>query len=107
VTGSTALVWQVRNEMRRVEVAFNGRVILLVNHTKRPVKIEAVGFIYRDSTSCSLINVTYDSLLTVPSEDQKHFDIGNDELALNAKFAFARDVCGKTYRSKIIHEAKS
>ena len=101
VTGSIALVWQAKNEMRRIEVVFLGQVILLINHTKRPVNIDAVGFEYRDGTSMSVIEMKFESLCTVPAEDQMPIDIGDAKGALNAKYAFARDVCGKTYRRKI------
>ena len=103
VTGSIALIWQILNDMRRVEVVFLGSRILLINHTRRPVNIDAVGFIYKDGTSMSLFEPKFESICTVPAEDQKDVDIGNAKLALNAKYAYARDVRGREYRGKI-HE---
>lgn len=104
VTGTIALVWNVLNERRKIEVVFLGRVILLINHTRRPVNIDSVGFILRDGTQCAITEPTFDPICRIPSEDQKHFEFGIENLVKNAKYAFARDVCGKTYRSKRITE---
>ena len=102
ITGTIALVWNVLNERRRIEVIFLGTDILLINHTRRPVNIDSVGFILRGGTEAAITERTFDSICTVPPEDQKHIELGMENQARNARYAFARDVCGKTYRSKRI-----
>jgi len=98
VTGTIALGWNIRNNMRRVEVVFLGRRILLINHTRRSVNIDAVGFEYRDGTSFSMFEPSFVSICKIPAENQKDIDVGDIKWAKNA---FARDVLGKTYRRKI------
>jgi hypothetical protein len=102
VTGTIALVWNVFNERRKVEVQFLGSTILLINHTRRPVNIDSVGFIYRDGKQCLISEPTFDSICRIPPEDQKHVEVGIENLFKDAKYAYARDICGKTYRSKKI-----
>jgi len=104
VTGSIALVWNVFNERRKVEVKFLGSIILLINHTRRPINIDSVGFIYRDGKRCLISEPTFDSICRIPPEDQKHVEVGIETLIKNARYAFATDICGKTYRSKKITE---
>jgi len=106
VTGSIALVWQILNDRRRVEVVFLGSRVLLINHTRRPINIDAVGFIYNDGTSMSLIEPKFESICTVPAEDQKDIDIGDAKFALNAKYAYVRDMRGKEYRSRKISKGE-
>lgn len=104
VTGTIALVWNALNERRKIEVKFLGTIILLINHTRRPVNIDSVGFIYRDGTQCLISEPTFDSICRIPPEDQRHIKVGIENLAKNAGYAFATDICGKTYRSKRITE---
>ncbi len=104
VTGTIALVWNVINERRRIEVVFLGKILLLINHTRRSVNIDSAGFILHDGTSCAVTEPTFNSICTIPPEDQKHIEFGLENIVKNAKYAFARDVCGKTYRSKRITE---
>lgn len=104
VTGSIALGWQILNDVRKVQVVFLGSCILLINHTRRPVNIDAAGFIYEDGTSFSIIEPKFESICTIPAEDQKDVDLGSAKYAVNAKYAYARDVCGKKYRTKIHKE---
>ena len=104
VTGTIALVWNVFNERRKVEVQFLGSTILLINHTRRPVNIDSVGFIYRDGKQCLISEPTFDSICRIPPEDQRPVEVGIETLIRNARYAFARDICGKTYRSKRITE---
>ena len=104
VTGTIALAWNITKERRRIEVVFLGKVILLINHTRRPVNIDSAGFILRDGTSAAITETTFDSICTIPPENQRHIEFGMENIVRNAKYAFARDVCGKTYRSKRIAE---
>lgn len=104
VTGTIALVWNALNERRKIEVVFLGRGILLINHTRRAVNIDSVGLILHDGTQCAITEPTFDSISRIPPEDQEYFEFGIENLAKNARRAFARDVCGKTYRSKRISE---
>lgn len=102
VTGTIALVWNALNARRKIEVVFLGRVILLINHARRSVSIDSVGFILRDGTRCEVAEPTFGSICTIPPENQKHIEFGIENLAKNARYAFARDVCGKTHRSRRI-----
>lgn len=103
-TGSVALVWQILNDSRRVKVIFLGSRLLLINHSHRPANIDSVGFIDKDGVSCSFIEPKFVSLLTIPAEDQIDYDTGSLKWAIDAKYAFARDVCGKTFKTKIKKE---
>lgn len=104
VTGSIALVWHILNDIRKVQVVFLGTHILLINHTRRPVNIDAAGFIYKDGTYLSIIEPKFESICTIPAENQKDVDLGSAKHAVNAKYAYARDVRGKEYRTKIRKE---
>lgn len=104
ITGVIALTWQILNDVRRVKVTFLGSRILLLNHTKRPVNIDAVGFHYRNGTSWLLTEPKFESLCTIPAEDQKDVDVGDVKWAQEANYVFARDVLGHTYKGKISKE---
>ncbi len=102
VTGVVALTWQVRNDMRRMEVTFCGNTILLTNHTRRPVSIDSVGFIRRDGTPMAIVEEEFVPLCVVPAEGQEAVWVGI--LATNfvaAKYVFALDMRGKEYRHRI------
>ncbi len=101
ILGSIALVWNIMRERRKVRIVFLGNYILLINHTRRIVNIENVGFILPGKTFYTPILTELGESISVPAEDQKRVEIGKIPKGLNPRYIFADDVLGKQYKTKI------
>jgi hypothetical protein len=101
IPGIVALIWNIRNDIRRVRLVFLGSRILLLNYTKRPVNIDSVGFKYKDGTSSEVFSPDFDPFLVIPPENQKDVVLENFMLTDKVKHVYARDILGKIYRKNV------
>ena len=101
VLSSIAIVWNIMRERRKVRIVFLGDIILLINHTRRIINIENVGFILPDKIFWIPMLTELGESISVPAEDQLRIEIGKISKGLKPKYIFADDVLGKQYKTKI------
>jgi hypothetical protein len=106
ILAGAALIWNFIRERRKVKLIYLGNHVLLINHTRRPINIDGVGFTFADRTSCEPILTELGESIQIPAEDQKRIDIGklSKSLKLTPKYIYARDVLGKHFKAKISKE---